>query len=267
MNLTRKDILTGIAAISVPFISLSEIRKGSIAAFSILRSDCKDGISAKSYVQDGLILILDGIENVEWGQHDETAVKWKNLINGEEYAIGNRMFKENGLEWINTSTLTIVPPCILGEDFFLSDKTIEFVGDSAATTYNNVGLRGQSSFGFYQNMYGSSPNRYYNTNIYAYNIGSWPFFQWQYEHDGVFENEHHRSALVMQNSYVQPYYEGNTKLYNRKATIPSYTTGFTSFIWAGRIGCRCHCIRIYNRALSAKEVMHNYNIDKVRFGL
>lgn len=42
MNLTRKDILTGIAAISVPFISIGEIRKGSLAASSIGRNKNDD---------------------------------------------------------------------------------------------------------------------------------------------------------------------------------------------------------------------------------
>ena len=258
-----------IAFICIAFslISLGEIKRSSQAAFSILRSDGKDAISARSYVQDGLVLILDGIENIEWEQHDENAQYWKNLIDGEEYAIGSRIFRENGLEWINASTLTLKPTAILGEAFFLSNKTVEFVGDSSATTYNNLGLRGQSVVGFLQNQYGTSPNRYYNTNANCYNVSNWIFFQWQYEQDGVFQDEKHRSALVIEDSYVQPYYEGQTKQYNRKLTIPDYTSGFTSFIWAGRIGCRCHCIRIYNRALNAQEIKHNYLIDKMRFRL
>ena len=50
MNLTRKDILTGIAAISVPSISLGEIRKSNNAAFSIGRNQDENEMYKQMYL-------------------------------------------------------------------------------------------------------------------------------------------------------------------------------------------------------------------------
>ena len=50
MNLTRKDILTGIAAISLPSISLGEIRKGNNAAFSIGRNQDDNEMYKQMYL-------------------------------------------------------------------------------------------------------------------------------------------------------------------------------------------------------------------------
>ena len=37
-------------------------------------------LTAKSYVQDGLIAMWDGIENVGWGRHEDSPAIWKNLV-------------------------------------------------------------------------------------------------------------------------------------------------------------------------------------------
>ena len=37
------------------------------------------GLSAKSYIQDGLVAMWDGIENAGWGVHDPNATVWKDL--------------------------------------------------------------------------------------------------------------------------------------------------------------------------------------------
>ena len=222
--------------------------------------------TAADYVQDGLLVLLDGIENVGWGVQDKESTIWVDLISGEEHAVGNQTFEDDGLMWINTSTLTLKPSQILGEDFFFSDKTIELCGETNPTAYDNVGLRGQKLFGFTQPGYGSAPNRYRSTLIDCYDIRSWTFLV-TYEQDGFFKPIKHRTSLVLHNSYLQPYYNGEPKLYNRKATIPTYTSGFTSFIWAGTAGCKLRCIRIYNRALSAEEIAYNHLIDLERFGL
>ena len=45
-------------------------------------------------------------------------------------------------------------------------------------------------------------------------------------------------------------------------TLAQYFSG-TSYAWSGRIGS----VKIYNRALSAAEILQNYNAQKSRFGL
>jgi hypothetical protein len=218
------------------------------------------------YITDGLIAMWDGEWNAGGGKHDATATEWKELISGVGYSVGSRKFTSLGLSWENTSTLTLTPDSIKGDSFFLGEKTIEFIGSVSATTYYSIGLRGQSPVGCAQNGYGTSPNKCYNTNIEAYDVVAWIMFS-TYETNGSFSNVNHRTSLVIQNGKVTPYYNGVPILYQRSITIPSYTTGFSSFIWSGAPDCIAMCIRIYNRALTESEIAQNYAIDKARFNL
>ena len=50
-------------------LSFSEIRKGSIAAFSISKTQNDNGYTVKNYVQDKLTTAYDAIENVGFNKH------------------------------------------------------------------------------------------------------------------------------------------------------------------------------------------------------
>ena len=57
--------------------------------------------TASDYVQDGLVCLMDGIENVGLGEHDDEASSWINLVNGGlSEDIGSRTWDADG---INTS--------------------------------------------------------------------------------------------------------------------------------------------------------------------
>ena len=61
----------------------AEIRKGSLAAFSIVSSQQDTAKPmAKDYIQDGLAAMWDGIENAGWEQHSDQLEQWNDLING-----------------------------------------------------------------------------------------------------------------------------------------------------------------------------------------
>ncbi len=75
--------------IFISLISCSEIRKRCVASFSIQRSSSKEAISAKSYVQNGLDAMWDGIENVGWSMHDENSQEWVDLVGGSPSLILN----------------------------------------------------------------------------------------------------------------------------------------------------------------------------------
>ena len=65
----------------ISLVSFSEIRRSSLAASSICKSQSTIvKASAKDYIQDGLIALFDGEENVGWGIHESNPVKWQNLI-------------------------------------------------------------------------------------------------------------------------------------------------------------------------------------------
>ena len=58
----------------------------------VINDDGGGGLSAKSYVQDGLVAMWDGIENAGWGQHDANATVWKDLIGTNDFNLENCTF-------------------------------------------------------------------------------------------------------------------------------------------------------------------------------
>ena len=63
-------------------------------------------ITAKSYVQDGLIAMWDGIENAGWGVHDMNATMWKDLTgNGRDLPLSTETLEilSNGVRRKSTS--------------------------------------------------------------------------------------------------------------------------------------------------------------------
>lgn len=59
----------------------------------------EERVSAKDYVQDGLIAMYDGIENIRYGQHSDSATIWVNLAGtGWNGVIGSRVvIEENAI--------------------------------------------------------------------------------------------------------------------------------------------------------------------------
>ena len=80
------------------FTSFSDIVHNCLGASSIMRnSNSKYEYTAKDYIQNGLIALYDGIENVNWGIHDNNANEWKDLveISGNAKKNGNPIWDES----------------------------------------------------------------------------------------------------------------------------------------------------------------------------
>lgn len=48
-----------------------------------------EATTAKDYIQNGLVAMWDGIENVGWGQHDSNATVWKDLVGESDGTLSN----------------------------------------------------------------------------------------------------------------------------------------------------------------------------------
>lgn len=122
----KKTIAFLLAFIS--FISFSEIKKGCIASFSIQHSSSKESISAKSYVQNGLDAMWDGIENIGWSMHDENSQEWVDLVGGSPSLMLNAQthFSKNALvRQGKDGRITGYPNIDWSNP--LSERTLEFV--------------------------------------------------------------------------------------------------------------------------------------------
>jgi hypothetical protein len=238
----------------------------------VLGSDIID-YTAKDYIQDGLIAMWDGIENVGFGEpHDSSATTWKNLAGGEDIEI----YTQNA-EW-NDSAL------VGKERSFVNANTVLGLGSLAMpSTYETVEI---------------VINSYDNSRI-------WVLFM----HDGLPMSASHialaNHTRGLQFAYIngvgggidinelptegvrfgaarvgtspsqaggECYINGllNTKPFNRSNYSPAarFGEGYRSneYNAAPFVGEVC-AMRFHSRALTAEEIVHNYEIDKARFGL
>ena len=64
------------------------------------------GLTARDYVQDGLVAMWDGIENAGWGEHDATATTWKDLVGNMDCStssgIATPVFNANSISFDGT---------------------------------------------------------------------------------------------------------------------------------------------------------------------
>ena len=233
----------------------------------------QNSLSAKSYVQDGLIALWDGIENAGWGVHNNSAVVWKDLIGVRDFSLntneqGRASFTHNAFymakvadnnKWAaysHTGTMTAY-------------RTAEIV---AQTTYGNFDWLnvGAKTRGFYIGSPSTSNDTFLQAgtgtpyhSLKNFNIDS-PFcFSVVYDNNNI------------QASYpISMFYNGiEQEMSNTGYT--SYVQNTEGITLGGRYvnvadygGCGyTFCIRIYNRQLSSSEIAHNHNVDKIRFNL
>lgn len=264
----------------------------------------KKGLSAKDYVQDGLVVMWDGIENAGWGRHSNTSTMWTDLINRKRIPLcSSASWKEN---------------CV--------DITVENPSDS-----NSFGA-GKSSMIMPLSEEGDLYKYWENSSAYTLEVlfydngicnpattmvycfakeGSFEYF---YKYGNIksclahipnggghiIQNIYPNGAGVKQTSIIFDVMEDEVNENGNPRTIANcYTEGvlkrersaFTgrgtkmfaendkntnhrlalngSAYWnkSGMTHIQFHSIRIYNRALTADEIAHNYEIDKARFGL
>ena len=255
---TRRDVLKGgigLAAILAAGESPAIIKKSLIAARAALTGG-KKAPTAKSYVQDGLIAMWDGIENAGWGVHDESATTWVDLVGGNDYHefVSGVTF---GADCLNVPARQNVAQIEPYDDS--SIMTIECV--VALADWNGIVL---ATFG------SSGP----------------PMRRWiGFRYNGTFSFGNDSDCAAGGLRRNQPVAISGTiksqnywRLYRNGVEAESLGMGMT---WASEsplpatlnkkgstyAAARIHAIRLYSRALTAEEIAANYAVDKQRFNL
>ena len=221
------------------------------------------------YVSDGLVAMYDGEWNVGWGKHDATTRVWKNLATnlwdgsiGSGVKVGDNCMAFNGIR--NQTNAVAIGSAWFGKP---DSITIE-------VCYSRDGRGSQATEG----VCGGSENSTYG------GITHWCYSQYNWtirlsSAQKIIGSKtasigFNQSSLTISTNTCCVYYKG--LLYS---SIAGDTVDWTKRIRPFFIGCdafnpteyhmngRVFCVRVYNRALTSEEVAHNYNIDKVRFGL
>ena len=232
------------------------------------------GLSAKSYVQDGLVAMWDGIENAGWGVHDGSFVGMCNLTG---YGCdldnpSNAIMSNDGLAVASGATTFKVKSTEGAEKIitrFINESkayTFEIVGRGFAKNSNVLQLVSNGVTGHYMTFFQSSAYGRGSIN----SSGSYFFAPGGWITNGSLGEGFASHSRVCTKTMYRIYINAILKQTSDSSGASfSYTTEIYT---RGRVmefnSCeKIHRISIYDRALTADEIAHNYAVDKTRFNL
>ena len=234
----------------------------------------KKGLSAKDYVQDGLMAMWDGIENAGWGTHDPNATMWKDLTGkGSDWKLNPNEGKFSiGIDYVELlKTISWAGTGYIATPSWSNDtdiKTLEGVLDTGLVeTDSNLPWAVILAFDL------SKPAGVF-TNALVVDIASGIITHslGLYLENPFLPTERGQNSISC-NSYDMKYYMNGVEIINiskqdRRASNYS-TSNCPLGIYSGPLArhTKIKNLRIYSRALTVDEITHNYNIDKARFGL
>lgn len=225
--------------------------------------------TAKSYIQDGLVAMWDGIENAGWGVHDANATGWLDLTGNEGLvtAIGTPTWTDNAFDGARDTSAAVATYFAsnsnnLGDIVQTGTYSIEIVATSDTRQESNGGI---FSIGKSRQFWIWEANNIRDYFIDAIQSAQGP---WSRPSDNA-RNKSYVYQFILNGTGGYLYVNGSrsqSRAYNTTqmqsdgfmiARIPTYATTRS----------KIHSIRVYSRALIADEIAANYAIDKERFGL
>lgn len=239
--------------------------------------------TARDYNQSGLALLIDGIENSGFGVHSDYISSLKNLstrgimsdvsLSGD-YSIESDNIRMNHLA-VNNRTSNGIGRCNVLSAF--SAKTIEVCSSGFVPNWVTDGNR--------KNAFFSGPNTFGTLYFNTGNIGSQNFIiiclyttrvdsgfigaarpsftREQCQNFRTISYNSSKSLVIDQEdlssevtiSTSSNMYSGEVELFNRSSD------------WSRPFNGKIHCMRVYDRNLTAEEMIANQAIDKARFNL
>ena len=255
--MNRRDFLIGSAAsVGIPLTGLSRPINSLVASTGekTATGGGDEPLSAKSYIQDGLVAMWDGIENAGWGTHDPNAMTWVDLISGKVIQLVNGIiWMDNGLD-TNFKTIsknsgsTSVPVIFKAIEIVFRNKT---PGAEFSCLIRNSDTDGGCG-GFIVQIGTLKPLWEYGNHFNVFSVS-----------DDI------HSCNVTQTGVGEVRYltyDGKSYSYTGSGVYRppfDYRLGNWSYNGSGNI----YNIRLYSRALTADEIAANYAVDKARFNL
>lgn len=226
------------------------------------------------YMQNGLMLQYDGINNTGNGHSDNTSTWFDLSGNGNHGELrefdntSNSGWKNNCLKFDGVNDGIWLGNKL--SELFKSSNTIEFVVNTAEDRARDVliGNYSASNSVNYEKSSGSLSNKarvYFNTGAFD-----------QMSTNNVFvanTSQTFSYAMNKDNGTIELYVNGSKVHTYTSNVIKNYNANFNS-AWIGRdsrtnntpLNGTISAVRIYNRTLSAEEINSNHLEDKARFG-
>lgn len=209
--------------------------------------------TADAYIQDGLILHWDGIENVGYGTHDSASTVWRDLVGGVELTLnGGATWSKNALVLDSTGFAQNLEATGYTDSLYSLEVVIRCTGNNYyRQIVANIGTR--FMFGFFD-----SSLFYVGRNTLKYR--RFPITQELHEGTNTFGK-----AL----SPYAAFLNGETRIGNDgdwwTPSVDGITLGASNAGNYGKFIGEIMAVRGYNRNLTEEEFKFNADIDKERF--
>ncbi len=212
------------------------------------------------YITNGLVAMWDGEWNAGGGVHDGSATTWMNLVTGDMASLPSGFTV--GADCISVSNAN---QSLVVSDYSGADFTVEYVFALADdNTSRECLFEATTENGAFRYRATAEVDDFWNWGYYTKtlfsrsgNVGvvksissSW--------HD-IFSATNGGEDFVNGTSVGV----GSLEAYTNITALNGFRIGRDRFTTFQDI----YSIRIYNRALTAEEIAHNYAIDKARFNL
>ena len=213
--------------------------------------------TARSYVQDGLIAMWDGIENAGWGVHDPAAMTWKDLVGERDFSLYGVGVGDNNMVFGSNSYAT-ASPVFQSSDMMTLEVIMEVKSATSSPCYMsffNVGSYVGDMFWYLQGCIAwgvSKTSVRVESDCAIQGRATWSLSA----HSFVRPNAPYVNGLPVGPNSIYTYY-GSSRA---RGLVINPTTSWT---FSGDI----YSIRLYSRALTADEIAANYAVDKARFNL
>lgn len=241
-----------------------------------IKVKCSSKINSTSYLSEGLVAQYDGIKNTNLG-HDNSSLIWQDISGSNVQADLNSYIKNNGVE------------------NYWKDDGIYFVKQQSTTDYQSIGV----TTNYAGNTYSAMTFEITMTNLSDLGTGGsdyiYPVYITQLDgsavlyfgirknvalmyrsgNNTVFSNS--KINILKNNKYTFTFVQENltTRAFYINGNFIQRTTGLAlNDLILGKIIMQSYTkgsydinsVRVYDRALSANEVLQNYNVDVLRFG-
>lgn len=278
MKLMKSAFFRGVIMNHASFVA-------SLVALVSVVVDAQAALTSKSYIQDGLLLHWDGIENVGRGQpHDSSATTWADLSgSGLNMTIPvDSAFNANGLVTLRAHGSGVVDGRIPEKDQKIraaqqaAKYTTEITYDMTTDPGDTKSVK-MLILGNIDDFIGS----YYFTSGNDIGFGA------NHQNNGTWPQTHVRVATAdrtglrtftcrqdLTNAIVRMYCVATDKSYSTKRNDVSYNTSLST-AWkfkfnraytepSGMDGIY-NSVRIYGRPLSDDEIAVNNAVDRIRY--
>ena len=231
--------------------------------------------TARDYVQDGLVAMWDGIENVGFGQHDESATEWKNLAGNADYDVtltSKAKFVNNAMEVASSGgriagSENALPrndnnyhcEIVMGYDGVYSGGALMiFTGGGS---FESSGAALASPIVLYAWSF------YSRKGVVVGNPATLFRADTNYTFTGIHQASGTRDFMAWDGQVLSFTSFTDTLISRERNDGIMFSFATTNRSYDMPVGFRVHALRIYAARLSEADRLANYAVDAVRFGL